>query len=68
MLEAKVLAEARRRINEKETALLSFEQAQRVYSPAVRAGLVAELREALEVYYSLVSGEPRQQAANHSSK
>jgi hypothetical protein len=68
MADAKILREAERRIDETETALLSLDEAQGVYSPAVRAGLVAELREALEIYYSLVSGEARKQAANHSSK
>jgi hypothetical protein len=64
MSDAKVLTEAKRRIDEAETALLSLDEAQGVYSPAVRAGVVAELREALEVYYSLISGETYQQAAN----
>lgn len=68
MSDAKVLTEVKRRIDETETALLSLDEAQGVYSPAVRAHLVAELREALEVHYSLVSGEARRQAAHHSSK
>jgi hypothetical protein len=67
MRNAKALADAKRRIDEAETSLLSLD-AQEVYSSAIRARLVAELRKALEDYYSLVSGEPQKRAANDLSE
>jgi len=55
MSDSKVLAEAKRRIEEVETALLTLDPGRNC--AAVRAWLVAELGKALEDYYLLASGQ-----------
>ena len=64
MSDSKVLAEAKRRIEEVETALLmTLDQA--LSSAAVRAWLLAELGKALEDYCLLVSGQPQKRTPNN---
>ena len=65
MGDGKLLSEARRRIDGVETALLSLDEAQGVYNPTVRDRLIAELRRALDDYYSLVSGQSCEQPASN---
>ena len=63
MRNSKALADAKRRIADAEAALLSLDRTHTPYDPALRARLIAELKNALEDYYALVSGEPRKPAA-----
>ena len=63
MSDSKVLAEAKRRIEEVETALLILDQG--LSSAAVRAWLLAELGKALEDYCLLVSGQPQKRTPNN---
>ena len=62
MSDSKVLAEAKRRIEEVETALLTLDQGRNC--AAVRAWLVAELGKALEDYCLLVSGQAPKRTSN----
>jgi hypothetical protein len=64
MPDGKALAEAKRRIQELENALLSFDQNPGTYDAGIRDRLVKELREALENYYAVVSGQLSKSASS----
>ena len=66
MPDTKALAEAKRRIEEAEKAVLGLGQEPNP-DEVLRTRLVQQLREALEDYFALISGQPRKRAAKDFS-